>query len=298
MTRQPKSVNRQPDREEVRGIIPLQRERPERPAPALTRHDATLSVRERLCRIEALWRGSPLIRNDFFLRRHEDVRFQAPSAASRAVDETRSTAPPVGPLRRTLLSAVAAAPAEAGRGGTMMRRILIAMVVLCVTPCFAVDLRDTAWAGQGAITVTLNGQSESEPFEGTIVFTGSSPKKGAAALGDLACKWTSKSVSSPSFTLIPLQAAANQIAAGVRAQLPGAKVKVTPKPMQGSASLQTGTITYAVRFKVSVKYMGSRYSGFVTIDQSGYQLTALTAADRCAPLLPKLHAAIADLLDR
>jgi len=180
----------------------------------------------------------------------------------------------------------------------MVKRVLIAAVVLCVTPCFAVDLRNTQWYGQGGITVTLDGQSEWEPFEGVIVFTGNSPKKGAAELGGLACKWTSKSVSSPSFILIPLQSAANQIADGVRAQIPEAKVKVKPTPMSGTASLQTGTITYAVRFKVSVKYMGYRFSGFVTIDQSGYQLTGLTATGQGGPLLSKIHEAIADLLDR
>ncbi len=68
--------------------------------------------------------------------------------------------------------------------------------------------------------------------------------------------------------------------------------------MKGTASLQTGTITYAVRFKFSIKYQRQRASGFVTISQSGYQLTGLTTTGQGEPLLSKIHEAITDLLNR
>jgi len=180
----------------------------------------------------------------------------------------------------------------------MMKRVLVVLLLSCAMPCLAVDLRNTAWYGNGTMTISLNGQSESQPIEGVIAFTGNSPKKGFAAASDIPCKWTSKSVSSPAFTLIPLESAAQQLAQGIRVELPGAMVKVSPTPTRGTASLQAGTIAYSLRFKISIKYLGTRFSGFVTITQSGYRIAALTASDQQIELLPKVNKAIADALGR
>lgn len=180
----------------------------------------------------------------------------------------------------------------------MMKRVLVVLLLSCAMPCLAVDLRNTAWYGSGTMTISLNGQSDSQPIDGVIAFIGNSPKKGLAAASDIPCKWTSKSVSSPAFTLIPLKSAAEQIAQGVRVELPGATVKVNPMPTQGTASLQAGTIAYSLRFKVSIKYLGTRFSGFATITQSGYRIAALSASDQRSELLPRVNKAIADALGR
>lgn len=180
----------------------------------------------------------------------------------------------------------------------MVRRFLVAAVVFCVTPCFAVDLRNTQWFGYGELVVTRGDDSYEKLFYGVIAFTGKSPKKGDALMEGISCRWASKSKNSPTFTLIPTQSAANELADSLRAQLPEVKVSVKPMPMMGTASLQIGFITYAVRFKFTFKQQGWRVDGFYTYNQSGSQITGLTTTGQGEPPLSKIHEAITDLLNR
>lgn len=180
----------------------------------------------------------------------------------------------------------------------MLRRVVVAAVFLCVSPCLAVDLRDTQWFGYGEIVITLDGHSSEKLYYGVIAFTGKSPKKGDALLEGLSCRWTSKSKSSPSFTLIPTQSAANELADDIRAELPGVTVSVKPMPMTGTASLQIGSITFALRYKLTFRSQGQRVTGYYTINQSGSQITGLTTTGQGGSLLPRIHEVLTHLLNR